>query len=98
MDDLYKTLILITLDNYRIINYSNILSFTYMENNTQIITKSTSRTVGGAMVGGALMGGVGAMVGGLSGSAKVLNDVRSMEIKIVLKGHSRKSVGIVISL
>ena len=87
MDDLYKTLILITLDNYRIINYSNILSFTYMENNTQIITKSTSRTVGGAMVGGALMGGVGAMVGGLSGSAKVLNDVRSMEIKIVLKDY-----------
>ena len=46
-----------------------------------MFTKSTGRTIGGAIVGGVLMGGAGAVVGGLSGDTKQKKEVKNMDIK-----------------
>ena len=55
------------------IPFEDIISIEIVEDNTTLASKSTMRTVGGAIVGGALAGGAGAIVGGLSGDSKMNN-------------------------
>ena len=50
--------------------FENILSCSLLKNGITVTSKSTTRTIGGALVGGALLGGAGAIVGGLSGDSK----------------------------
>lgn len=45
---------------------------------------SSSRSIGGAVVGGALFGGVGAIVGGLGSSTKSSETVNKIEIRLVV--------------
>jgi hypothetical protein len=56
-----------------------------------MFTKSTGRTVGGAIVGGMLMGGAGAVVGGLSGDIKKKREVKNMDVKILLRSTENTS-------
>lgn len=91
MDNFFKVLVLIEENNYRIIHYSDIIEVSYEENGNQLFSKSTGRTVGGAIVGGMLMGGAGAVVGGLSGDTKQNKEVKSMDIKILLRSTEQTS-------
>ncbi len=91
MDDFFKVLVLFENNIHEIFNYSDIIEVSYEENGTQLFTKSAGRTVGGAIVGGVLMGGAGAVVGGLSGASKQNKEVKSMDIKILLRSTSRTS-------
>ena len=91
MDDFFKVLVLVGPDCHEIFNYSDIIQVSYEENGSQLYTKSAGRTVGGAIVGGFLMGGVGAVVGGLSGASKQNKEIRNMDIKILLRSTSRTS-------
>ena len=50
------------------------------------------RTIGGAIIGGALMGGAGAVVGGLSGTSKKNMEIKTMQIKILLRDTQRTSL------
>ncbi|HIE2340398.1 TPA: hypothetical protein ACXK6W_000314, partial [Haemophilus influenzae] len=45
---------------------------------------SSSRSIGGAVVGGALFGGVGAIVGGLGSSTKSSETVNKIQIRLVV--------------
>ena len=47
--------------------------------------------IGGAIVGGVLMGGAGAVIGGLSGASKQNKEIKNMDIKILLRSTSRTS-------
>ena len=89
MDDFFKVLVIVGSKTREIFNYSDIIDVSYEENGSQLYTKSAGRTVGGAIVGGVLMGGAGAVVGGLSGGMKQNKEVKSMEIKILLRSTSR---------
>ena len=91
MDDFFKVLVLVGPDCHEIFNYSDIIQVSYEENGSQLYTKSAGRTVGGAIVGGFLMGGAGAVVGGLSGASKQNKEIRNMDIKILLRSTSRTS-------
>lgn len=91
MDDFFKVLVLIGPTGREILNYSDIIEVSYEENGTQLFTKSAGRTVGGAIVGGVLMGGAGAIVGGLSGASKQNKEVKNMDIKILLRNTNRTS-------
>lgn len=93
MDEFFKVLVIIgsRYEGYRVFNYSDILDVSYEENGSLIYTKSTSRTIGGAIVGGALMGGAGAVVGGLSGASQQNKEIKSMDIKILLRNTNNTS-------
>lgn len=85
MDDFFKVLVLISDSSHKVFNYTDIIEVSYEENGNQLFTKSTGRTVGGAIVGGVLMGGAGAVVGGLSGNSKQNKEIKSMNVKILLR-------------
>ena len=89
MDDFFKVLVLVGSSTREIFNYSDIIEVSYEENGSQSYTKSAGRTVGGAIVGGVLMGGAGAVVGGLSGGSKQNKEIKDMDIKILLRSTSR---------
>ena len=91
MDDFFKVLVLVGPGYHEIFNYSDIIEVSYEENGSQLYTKSAGRTVGGAIVGGVLMGGAGAVVGGLSGASKQNKEIKNMDIKILLRSKSRTS-------
>ena len=91
MDDFFKVLVLIEPGTHEIFNYADIIEVSYEEDGNQLYTKSAGRTVGGAIVGGVLMGGAGAVVGGLSGASKQNKEVKSIDIKILLRSTSRTS-------
>lgn len=91
MDDFFKVLVLVGPDCHESFNYSDIIEVSYEENGSQLYTKSAGRTVGGAIVGGVLMGGAGAVVGGLSGASKLNKEIKNMDIKILLRSKSRTS-------
>ena len=92
MDDFFKVLVLVgPTSTHEIFNYADILEVSYEENGNQLYTKSAGRTVGGAIVGGVLMGGAGAVVGGLSGASKQNKEIKSMDIKILLRSTTRTS-------
>lgn len=91
MDEFFKVLVLVGPDFHESFNYSDIIEVSYEENGSQLYTKSTGRTVGGAIVGSFLMGGAGAVVGGLSGASKLNKEIKNMDIKILLRSKSRTS-------
>ena len=91
MDDFFKVLVIAGESSHEVFNYTDIIEVSYEENGNQLYTKSAGRTVGGAIVGGVLMGGAGAVVGGLSGASKQNKEVKSIDIKILLRSTSRSS-------
>lgn len=79
-------------DKETIISYDEIISVDVIENNTVIASKSTMRTVGGAVVGGAFAGGAGAIVGGLSGNTNMKKKVTYVKVKLRLRDLSNPSL------
>ena len=68
-----------------IIPFEDIISVEIIEDNTTLASKSTMRTVGGALVGSALAGGAGAVVGGLSGDTNIKRKVSLVQVKMRLR-------------
>ena len=68
------------LTKARIYNYSDLLGYEILEDGNTV----TKGGLGSAVVGGALFGGIGAVVGGLTGGKKSKEVVRSLKVKIVL--------------
>lgn len=82
--------------NKKIISFKDIISVEIVENGTTIFSKSTTRTIGGALVGNALMGGAGAVVGGLSGNSKQKGKVKNISVKILVRDVNNPTITIVI--
>ncbi|MBQ6884894.1 MAG: SHOCT domain-containing protein [Clostridia bacterium] len=61
--------------------FSNLLSFELLEDGTTV----TKGGLGRAVAGGLLFGGVGAIVGGVTGSKKAKNICNSMKLRVSLK-------------
>ncbi|CAG5074462.1 hypothetical protein DYBT9623_05149 [Dyadobacter sp. CECT 9623] len=85
VDDINKKISLVTEINNYIIEYSDIIAVEILQDGNIVQQKSTTRTIGGAVVGGLLAGGVGAVVGGLSGSSTHKSKVSSLYVKILLR-------------
>lgn len=76
----------------RIIPFEKIMSVSVNEDNTSIISKSSLRTIGGAVIGGALAGGAGTIVGGLSGNSTMKKKVSKVQVIIKLRDLNMPSI------
>ncbi|WP_455715442.1 SHOCT domain-containing protein [Anaerosporobacter sp.] len=67
--------------NSQIYDYSDIVQFELLENGNTV----TKGGLGRALVGGAMFGGVGAVVGGATGKKRTKSHINSLRIKITTK-------------
>jgi hypothetical protein len=65
-------------------NGEDIIQSEIVEDNFSVTRASRSSQIGGAIVGGALTGGVGAIIGGVTGKRIEKKEVKSIELKIVI--------------
>ena len=80
VDETNKSICYISGKVKMIIPFSKILGVSLIENGTTVSSKSTTRTIGGGLIGGALAGTAGAIVGGLSGNSKqkiIIKDIKN---------------------
>lgn len=87
-DDENEFIAIVKPTSIQVLRYSDIVSISYEENGTNVYNKS----LGGAVVGGLLFGGVGAIVGGNTAKATQNKEVSSMSIKILLKSTSNPTI------
>jgi hypothetical protein len=92
---------------FRTISYHDILSSEIIEDGINIVKTSRSSQVGGALIGGILLGGAGAVIGGLSGSKSsstekvkkielhiIVNDTKQPRHVLSFLGHETKKSGL----
>lgn len=87
-DDVNQFIAIATPSDIYVIRYDDIVSVSYDENGNDVFNKS----LGGAVVGGLLFGGVGAIVGGNTAKTKQNKEIRSMSMKILLKSTSKTNI------
>lgn len=83
-NDNTKLLLISPKFNPQLITYDSILDYELLENGNTVINKSG---VGRALVGGVLFGGIGAIVGGVTGKKTITSKIKSIKIKIVTKNN-----------
>lgn len=86
----------ITLLKQDVIPFSKILSVELQEDNNVVSSKSLTRTIGGAVVGKALAGNAGAIIGGLSGNSNQKKFVSKVCVKIKLKDIEKQAINIIL--
>lgn len=69
--------------------FEQILEVSVLENGNTITTTSRRSQIGGALVGGLVAGGVGALIGGLSGEKKSVEKLESIQIKVIVDDNVR---------
>lgn len=88
VDEPRKKICLITHNgafvSQRIINYKDIFSVELFEDGTSITKTVRSSQIGGVVVGGLLLGGVGALVGGLSGKTETSGKVKRIDLRLIV--------------
>lgn len=77
------------------VKYSDIISSEIIENGETITKTSRTSQVGGAIVGGVLLGGIGAVVGGLSGKTSSREKIKQIALRIIVNDISSPSHNIV---
>lgn len=87
-DDVNEFVIIVRPDTIDVLKYSDIVSITYEENGKDIYNKS----LGGAVVGGLLFGGVGAIVGSNVSQTTSNKQIKYMSIKILVKSTSAPTI------
>ncbi len=76
-----------------IYSYNQLVECELVEDGDTVTKTSRASQLGGALVGGLIAGGVGTIVGGLSGKRKSLQKVRRVDLKIIVN-DTRKPVHI----
>lgn len=69
---------------YKIVNYKDILESHVVEDGISITKTSRGGQIGGALLGGFIAGGVGAIIGGLSSEKRTSDKVKKIELKIIV--------------
>lgn len=85
IDNTNKKVLYLTENSKIIFEYSKIISVQLIEDSTIISSKSILRTAGGALLGGAIAGGAGMIVGGLSGNTTANKKVSCVKVVIGLR-------------
>lgn len=85
VDEVNSLVIYISENEETKIPFDEIINVELVENNTTVASKSSMRTIGGALVGGALAGGAGTIVGGLSGDTKMKKKISLISVKLRLR-------------
>lgn len=95
LDNVSKMIYYIDTQRTYKVSFDKIISVEILEDNILLSSKSTTRTIGGALLGGAIAGGAGMIVGGLSGNTKQKKEVSKMTVKIKIRDFSTSSLSIV---
>ena len=74
----------------KLYDFSDIYSCEVIEDGKITYRKSTSRTIGGVVIGGAIAGIPGALIGGLTGKTKSQKKISNIDFNIILKGTTFK--------
>lgn len=77
--------------------YGEIVAVEVLENGSTVTETNRGSQLAGAAIGGLALGGVGAIVGGLSGSKKSTTKVRTLSLKITVEDAVRPTHTIVIA-
>lgn len=92
VDDARKKILYLP-DNYPYIyDYEDIISVELLEDNIVKSRMSTTRTIGGAVLGGLVAGNVGAVVGGLSGASSQRELHSSIVVRILMRNIAGPSL------
>lgn len=94
IDDVSRKVCFIIDNTKNIVEFDKIISVEYIQNGKTISSKSTVRTIGGALVGGAIAGGVGAIIGGLSGDSELSTKISSISVKVLIRDISLPTINI----
>lgn len=95
IDENHEKIACISKDGSRVFSYDDIISVELQESGNTVSKKSTTRTIGGAVLGGILAAGAGAIVGGLSGLSTERRKVCSIIVKVTLRDVADPTVNIV---
>lgn len=92
-DNRKKILYIIEEDSVEhLLNFENIISVEIIEDSNITFTKSSTRTIGGGIVGGLIGGREGAIIGGLSGDSKGEREVLEVKVRLLLRNYSVPSI------
>lgn len=72
-------------------SFADILQCEIIEDGRTTIKKSTSGTVGRALLGGLIAGGAGAIIGGLTSSSKVQEKINRISVRIIVNDPNHPS-------
>lgn len=82
IDDTQHRLLIRYRGENRIFEPNQIIAVEVLEDNVSLAHTNRGSQLGGIAVGGILLGGVGAIIGGLSGSQRIQERVRSVQLRI----------------
>lgn len=68
----------------RVLSYKDLLSVELVEDGETITSTARTSQIGGALIGGIALGGIGAVIGGLSGKTKTSGTVRKITLRLVV--------------
>lgn len=69
---------------YRVIGFKDLMACEIVEDGVSFTKTSRSSQAGGALVGGILLGGAGAIIGGLSGKKKTTQELQSISLRLTI--------------
>jgi hypothetical protein len=78
----------------KIVPYNDIISCEIYEDGFEMTKTSRTSQIAGVAVGGLLLGGAGAIVGGLSGKRRSLNKINSINLRIIINSVNMPSISI----
>ncbi len=93
-DESWKIAIKSGSDGIRKFNYNDILKCEINEDGVTTYSKSTMRTIGGGLLGGAIAGNAGAVIGGLSGKSQQNKKTKHIDLKIVVKSTKNPNISL----
>lgn len=74
----------LTTSENRVYSYHDILKSEILTDGSSVTSTNRASQLGGALLGGLLAGGVGALIGGLSGSTTSRDKVKKIELNIIV--------------
>lgn len=75
--------------NLKEINYDDILRVEIVEDGVSVTQTSRRGQIGGALLGGVLAGGVGAIIGGLSSEKRNVDKVKNIQLQIIINNTNQ---------
>jgi hypothetical protein len=88
IDDQSKQICLIKGELLKFIKYSDVIESEILLEGDTVTKTSRSSQLGGAVVGGLLLGGLGAVVGGLSGKTITSKSLKNVSLKLLINDTS----------
>ncbi|MBS3955339.1 MAG: SHOCT domain-containing protein [Methylomicrobium sp.] len=68
----------------RVVSYESLLSSELFEDGSTVTKTVRSSQIGGALIGGVALGGVGAIIGGLSGKTNTSGKVKRIDLRLIV--------------